>query len=92
MLPAIIPQLVAAVRVAAALSGAVIVAAEDLGAQNGIGYLILQASHTLDTNRFSWNHHDRDQAFLFEQLIRFASNRLTSWVEREVNKSTIVTL
>jgi taurine transport system permease protein len=84
ILPAIIPQLVAAVRVAAALSWAVIVAAEYLGAQNGIGFLILEASHTLDTATVLVGTITVGvEAFLFEQLIRFVSVRLTSWVERE---------
>jgi len=83
ILPAIVPQLVAGVRVAAALSWAVIVAAEYLGAQDGIGYLILQASHTLDTATVLVGTMAIGiEAFVFEKIIRVVSERLTRWVER----------
>jgi len=83
ILPAIIPQLVAGVRVAAALTWAVIVATEYLGAQDGIGYLILQASHTLDTATVLVGTITIGiEAFVFEQIIRVVSERLTRWVER----------
>lgn len=83
ILPAIVPQLVAGVRVAAALSWAVIVAAEYLGAQDGIGYLILQASHTLDTATVLVGTITIGiEAFVFERIIQATSERLTSWVER----------
>ena len=83
ILPAIVPQLVAGVRVAAALSWAVIVAAEYLGAQDGVGYLILQASHTLDTSTVLVGTITIGiEAFIFERIIQVISERLTRWVER----------
>ncbi len=50
VLRAILPNLVASLRIAAALARVVVVSAEYLGAQNGIGYLILQASNSLNTS------------------------------------------
>lgn len=83
ILPAIVPQLVGAVRIAAALSWAVVVAAEYLGAQSGIGYLILQASHTVDTAVVVLGVITIGlEAFLLEQIIRLVSARLTRWVDR----------
>jgi ABC-type nitrate/sulfonate/bicarbonate transport system permease component len=49
MLPAIAPQLVAPLRVALALAFALAVAAEFMGAQQGIGFLMMVARRTLQT-------------------------------------------
>jgi ABC-type nitrate/sulfonate/bicarbonate transport system permease component len=83
VLRAIVPHLVSGLRIAAALSWAVIVAAEYLGAQNGIGYLILQASHTLNTAVVLVGTIAIGLlAFLLEQIIRIVAERMTRWVER----------
>lgn len=50
LLPAILPNLSSAVRVSAATGFGLTVAAEYLGAQGGLGYLIRNARVTLDTN------------------------------------------
>lgn len=83
VLRAIFPTLVSALRVAAALCWAVVVAAEYLGAQNGIGYLILQASHTVDTPVVLVGTIVVGiEAFAFEQILKIATAYLTRWVER----------
>ncbi len=47
--PAIVPEILSGFRIGSALAFAVIVAAEFLGAEAGIGRLIMQASRTLNT-------------------------------------------
>jgi ABC-type nitrate/sulfonate/bicarbonate transport system permease component len=49
VLPAIVPEILSGFRIGSALAFAVIVAAEFLGADTGIGRLIMQASRTLNT-------------------------------------------
>lgn len=49
VLPAIVPEILSGFRIGSALAFAVIVAAEFLGADAGIGRLIMQASRTLNT-------------------------------------------
>jgi len=49
VLPAIVPEILSGFRIGSALAFAVIVAAEFLGAEAGIGRLIMQASRTLNT-------------------------------------------
>jgi taurine transport system permease protein len=49
VLPAIVPEILSGFRIGSALAFAVIVAAEFLGADVGIGRLIMQASRTLNT-------------------------------------------
>jgi NitT/TauT family transport system permease protein len=45
MLPAALPQIVTALRVAAGIAWLVVVAAEMLGVQGGLGWLIIDASY-----------------------------------------------
>lgn len=49
--PAIVPSVFSALRVAAAISFALAIAAEYMGAQSGLGFLIMQASRTLQTDQ-----------------------------------------
>ncbi|WP_100444686.1 ABC transporter permease [Glycomyces xiaoerkulensis] len=50
VLPAIVPEILSGFRIGSALAFAVVVAAEFLGADAGIGRLIMQASRTLNTS------------------------------------------
>lgn len=50
VLPAIVPEILSGFRIGSALAFAVIVAAEFMGADAGIGRLIMQASRTLNTS------------------------------------------
>lgn len=84
VLPAIFPQLVAALRVAAALCWGVIVAAEFLGAQSGIGELVLTASNAVNTPVVLVGTVCVTlEAFVFETLLRIVTSRVTRWVERQ---------
>ncbi len=83
VLRAILPSLVSAFRVAAALTWAVVVATEYLGAQSGIGYLILQASYTVNTAVVLIGVIAVGiEAFLFEQILRVGAAWITRWVDR----------
>lgn len=83
VLRAIFPTLVAALRVAAGFAWTVIVGAEFLGAQNGIGYLLLQASNSVDTAVVLVGTITVGiEAFVFDQLLRLVTNYFTRWVDR----------
>ncbi|MET7993668.1 ABC transporter permease [Amycolatopsis sp. NPDC005232] len=83
VLRAILPNLVASLRIAAALAWAVVVSAEYLGAQNGIGYLILQASNSLNTSVVLIGTATVTiGAFVFDQILRLVTKFLTRWVDR----------
>ncbi len=85
VLPAVVPALVGTVRVAAAASFGLVVAAEFMGAQEGIGYYMILAQRFLRTDRLlvaiaiigivAW---------LVDQGIRLLERRLTRWSERHV--------
>jgi ABC-type nitrate/sulfonate/bicarbonate transport system permease component len=81
--PAIVPSLIGGLRVAAATAFGATVAAEYLGAQGGLGYMIRNARVTLDTESVllgiillgieSW---------LVDQGIRVLGNLSSSWQDR----------
>lgn len=84
ILPSITPHLVGAIRVAAAASWGLDVAAEFIGSQNGLGYLMIQRESYLDTSGivviviiYCL------AALLFDWLIRFLESRLLRWPERQ---------
>ncbi len=86
ILPAIVPQLVSGLRIGAALAFAIVVAAEFLGAKDGIGTLIMLASRTLNTPVVLLGTIVIGvEAFLLERVIRWFSLRLTSWTERSTD-------
>jgi ABC-type nitrate/sulfonate/bicarbonate transport system permease component len=86
ILRAIVPQLVGGLRIGAALAFAIVVAAEFMGAESGIGALIMLASRTLNTPVVLLGTIIIGlEAFLLERVIRFVSVRLTSWVERSTD-------
>ena len=83
VVPYIIPYLIGAVRVAAAISWGLDVASEFMGAQVGLGYIMIVRQIYLDTAGiivivliYS------TLALLFDQLIRKVEKRLTRWTER----------
>jgi ABC-type nitrate/sulfonate/bicarbonate transport system permease component len=83
VLRAIVPQLFSGLRIGAALTFAVVVAAEFMGAESGIGALIMLASRTLNTPVVLLGTIIIGlEAFILEQAIRLLSRSLTSWVER----------
>lgn len=84
--PGIMPELVSGARIAAALAFAVVVAAEFLGAESGIGRLIMLASRTLNTPVVLLGTIMIGlQAFILERVIRAVSTRITRWAERSTD-------
>lgn len=90
IVPSITPHLVGAVRVSAAASWGLGVAAEFIGAQDGLGYLMLNRQTFLDTAGilvivviYSLI------AFLFDTLIRIGQQRLLRWTGRNQLSSQV---
>ena len=84
VVPSIIPGLIGAIRVAAAASFGLDVAAEYLGAQNGLGYLMINSQLYLRTDGiiviiiiFTI------LAFLLDMVIKKTTSRLTRWTGRQ---------
>ena len=85
ILPAILPSLVSGFRVAAALAFAVAVAAEFMGAQSGIGFLIMVARRTLNTNTILLGTIILGvESFLVDWSIRCISRYLCRWSETPI--------
>lgn len=85
ILPAILPSLVSGFRVAAALAFAVGVAAEFMGAQSGIGFLIMVSSRTLNTNVILLGTIILGiESFCFDWAIRRVSRWLMRWSETPI--------
>lgn len=83
ILPAIVPELVSGLRIAAALAFGTVVAAEFIGAESGIGARIMLASRTLDTGVVLLGTIVIGlMAFLVEQAIRLVNAHVTRWAER----------
>jgi taurine transport system permease protein len=84
ILRAIVPELVSGLRIGAALAFAVIVAAEMIGAQSGLGRLIMLASRTLDTPVVLLGTIVIGlEAFILDRVIQAWSSRATRWAARE---------
>lgn len=82
VLPAIIPEIMSGARISIALSFAVIVAVEFMGANHGIGSLIMQASRTLNTEVVILGTIIIGlEAFLLERILKVISNKITRWTE-----------
>ncbi len=84
IVPSITPHLAGAVRVSAAASWGLGVAAEFIGAQDGLGYLMINRQTYLDTAGilvivilYSII------AFLFDLLVRFLQRKVLRWTERD---------
>jgi taurine transport system permease protein len=83
ILPAIVPELLSGGRIAIALAFAVTVAAEFMGAEYGIGYLIMQASRTLNTEVVLIGTFVIGvESFVIDRLLRSGTNYITRWSER----------
>jgi ABC-type nitrate/sulfonate/bicarbonate transport system permease component len=80
--PAILPPLVAGLRVSAAAAFGLVVAAEFMGAQKGLGYLVMNASRTLDTGMILTAMIILGlSSFVLDKLIRLLAAYLTRWAE-----------
>jgi ABC-type nitrate/sulfonate/bicarbonate transport system permease component len=83
VVPAIIPELIGPLRVATALSFTLVVAAEFMGAQAGIGYRILEARRMFNTDVILLGVTVIGlMAGLADLLIRWGTTRITRWSER----------
>ena len=83
IVPAIIPHLLSGLRVAAALSFALTVAAEYMGAQAGLGYIVMLARRTLRTQNILLGILLLGLlSSLLDRGIRLGGNFLTRWTER----------
>jgi taurine transport system permease protein len=83
VLPAIVPELLSGFRIGIALAFAITVAAEFMGAEYGIGYLIMQASRTLNTEVVIIGTLIIGiEAFVLESLLIVCSDYITRWTEK----------
>lgn len=86
ILPAILPPLVAGFRVAAALSFGIGVAAEFMGAQSGLGFLIMVARRTLNTNTILLGTLIIGlESFLIDKGIRVMARYMCRWTEKSTS-------
>lgn len=85
IVPYIIPHLVGAIRVAAAASWGLDVAAEFMGSQQGLGYLIIVQQMYLRTAGILFLVAVYSTlAIVLDTLIRIAEARVTRWTERHM--------
>ena len=83
IMPAIIPHIIAGLRVASALSFSLAIAAEYMGAQSGIGYVVMLARRTLKTENIMLGILLLGiLSSLLDTGIRLVGNYLTRWSER----------
>jgi ABC-type nitrate/sulfonate/bicarbonate transport system permease component len=83
IIPAIVPELIGPLRVATALSFTLVVAAEFMGAQAGIGYRILEARRMFNTDVILLGVVVIGlMAALADMLIRWVTTHITRWSER----------
>lgn len=83
VLPAIVPELLSGFRIGIALAFAITVAAEFMGAEYGIGYLIMQASRTLNTEVVLIGTLIIGlEAFFIERMLKICSDHITRWTEK----------
>ena len=82
LLPAISPILFAGFRVAAGVAFGVAVAAEFIGAQSGLGYMIMVARRTLNTNTILLGIALLGlESFAVDSVIRLLALRMTRWLD-----------
>jgi taurine transport system permease protein len=85
IMPAIFPSLVAGFRIAAALAFGVAAAAEFMGAQSGIGFLIMVARRTLNTDVILLGTIILGlESYLIDRTIRSVSGYLCRWSEAPI--------
>lgn len=83
IIPGIVPSLVAGIRVAAAASFGLVVASEFLGAQSGLGYMIMMGRRFLRTNVIVLSVIMLSaSSFALDFLVQIIGSRLTNWQEK----------
>lgn len=86
VIPSITPNLVAPLRVAGALAFTLVVAAEFMGSENGLGFRILNAQRLFQTDVILFNVFVITLlAGLFDALLRRSVGYLTRWSERRLD-------
>jgi ABC-type nitrate/sulfonate/bicarbonate transport system permease component len=84
--PAVIPALIGPLRVAVALTFTLVVAAEFMGAQSGIGYRILEARRLFNPQVILLGIIQLGiLASIFDALLQRSMARVTRWSGRESN-------
>jgi ABC-type nitrate/sulfonate/bicarbonate transport system permease component len=93
IIPSILPHLIGAVRVAAAASWGLDVAAEFIGSQNGLGYLMINRQSYLDTAGilvvvliYSC------LALLLDRIIRLVELRMLRWTSRDAGEGQVASV
>ena len=93
IVPYIIPHLIGAIRVAAAASWGLDVAAEFMGSQVGLGYLIiLQQTYLRTAGIILLVAIYSIIAVLMDTLIAWAERRITRWTERRSNIGVVASI
>lgn len=93
IVPYIIPHLIGAIRVAAAASWGLDVAAEFMGSQAGLGYLIiLQQTYLRTAGIILLVAIYSIIAVLMDTLIAWAERRITRWTERRSNIGVVASI
>lgn len=88
ILPASLPSIAAGTRVAAALAFGVGVAAEFMGAQSGLGYMMMVARRTLNTDTILVGLVVLGcESYAFDALLRATIRRLTRWSDASVTET-----
>lgn len=83
IIPAIVPELIAGWRVALALAFGLTIAAELMGAQSGLGFMIMVARRSLNTQTILLGIIIIGlEAALMDRLLSILTRRLTAWTER----------
>jgi ABC-type nitrate/sulfonate/bicarbonate transport system permease component len=89
--PAILPALISGFRVAAALAFGVGIAAEFMGAQSGLGFLVMVARRTLETNTILLATIILGiESFLTDLAIRNIARRLLRWTDDPIGVLGVV--
>jgi len=84
IVPAIMPNIASAIRIAAATGFGLTVAAEYLGAQGGLGYMIRNARVTLETESILIAALILGlESLILDQLLRYTFNKLTAWLPKD---------
>jgi len=90
LLPAIVPSLIGGVRIAAALAFGLGVAAEFMGAQSGLGFLMMVARRTLNTNTILLGMIIVGiESYVFDALLRAVGRYLTRWSESSLESAPV---
>jgi len=91
VLPTIFPHLIGAIRLAAASSFGLDVAAEFMGSQTGLGYLMIVQQQYLNTSGiFAIVILYSVIAFVVDKLIAMIESRFTAWTDRSSKNNVLI--